>query len=96
MILIIQLCMIFLMFYIFWCEWDTTFSEKIPSHILRITLCILLSVGVYKVDFLTDYHATIQFSVMVVVLFVTFLTTKFIINKYEKNRVKQTLRKQTN
>lgn len=89
MITIIQLCMLFLVFYIFWCEWDTTFSERIPSHILRISLCVLLSIAVYKIDFITDYHPAIQFSLMVAVIFSTFMSVKFILKKYQRNRFKQ-------
>jgi len=86
MILIIQICLILLAALVFWCEYSPFFANTVKSIIVR-TLVATSMIGVcYNVKYLTHFNYEFQFISMVVVLVVTFLSVRFILNKYRKNR----------
>ena len=96
MILVIQLCLFILACFVVWCERTPFFSDKFNSVLSRLFISTGFIGLSYHAPELNNYHTSYQFFTMLICVALTFLTIKFVLKRYEHNKLRIELRKKKN
>lgn len=88
MIIVIQVCLLFLAGFIMWCEHTPFFANTVKSILTRMFFATAMIGVCYHVSLLADYPRWSQFTVMAVTILVSFFTVHFVLKRYNYNKIK--------
>lgn len=88
MIIVIQVCLLFLTGFILWCEHTPFFANTVKSILTRMFLSTAMIGVCYHVNLLEEYPVWSKFMVMTITLLLSFFTVHFVLKRYNYNKIK--------